>query len=380
MMEKHTKHDKLVRPAARNEWSITGTDCAAIRKLSGAVIAALSGEYRCAYVDSTHQKNNELPALPGMLSEGAWMEYTNQLNHAQLSLLSTAEEDLYPLLRNADLVLVNGNHHQAGRQIIVIDEKKRQSLQKRLPDMQDIRLILLAEGSVELFNYLIEGYSHLPVLSLNDVDGIINFLRAELVASIPPLYGLVLAGGRSIRMGSDKATMHWHGREQRYFLADILQEFCNDVMISCRPEQVNEIGGPYKALPDSFSGLGPYGALLSAFRLNPNAAWLVLAADLPLLNKQTIETLIAARNPSFTATAYAQPGNGKPEPLIAIWEPKAYQSLLYYLSQGYSCPKKVLEKSNIKLIASQQPNELMNVNTPEDREVATKLLSGRNNL
>jgi molybdopterin-guanine dinucleotide biosynthesis protein A len=87
--------------------------------------------------------------------------------------------------------------------------------------------------------------------------------------------------GKSLRMGYDKSSIEWHGKEQRYYMADLLKQYCDEVFISCRADQQNEMDSHYKTLPDTFVDLGPYGAILSAFREKPDAAWLVVACDLP---------------------------------------------------------------------------------------------------
>jgi molybdopterin-guanine dinucleotide biosynthesis protein A len=110
------------------------------------------------------------------------------------------------------------------------------------------------------------------------------------------------------------------------------------------------------------------GAILSAFRQNPNTAWLVVAVDLPLLDKSTLQLLIENRNPSKLATAFNSPVNEFPEPLIAIWEPRAYPVLLQFLAQGYSCPRKALINTDVELLDAPNPEALFNVNTPEERK------------
>jgi molybdopterin-guanine dinucleotide biosynthesis protein A len=132
----------------------------------------------------------------------------------------------------------------------------------------------------------------------------------------------------------------------------------------------------FQGLPDSFLGLGPYGGILSAFREDPNAAWLVIACDLPLLSEKSLRQLLAARNPSAMATAFQSPDNEFPEPLIAIWEPRAYPVLLDFLSRGYSCPRKVLINSDAHLVQATDAAELTNVNVPEEYE-AIKAALGR---
>jgi len=59
----------------------------------------------------------------------------------------------------------------------------------------------------------------------------------------------------------------------------------------CREEQQSEIDNNFKTLTDTFIGLGHMVAILSAFREQPNAAWFVVACDLPLLDDNTMRFL-----------------------------------------------------------------------------------------
>ena len=184
----------------------------------------------------------------------------------------------------------------------------------------------------------------------------------------PPLHGLVLAGGRSLRMGEDKGNIAWHGKPQRLYVADVLANLCADVYISCRAEQENEIPYPYKSLKDTVDAGGPVVGILSAFARFPDVAWLVVACDLPLLNPDTLENLVHQRAPEMNVTAYRSPTDGLPEPLIAIWEPSSRPLLVDYLKFLVSISSAIL------LIDSHNPNALMNANTPADKENAYKHL------
>jgi molybdopterin-guanine dinucleotide biosynthesis protein A len=66
------------------------------------------------------------------------------------------------------------------------------------------------------------------------------------------------------------------------------------------------------------------------------------------------------------ATTYKSPHDNLPEPLITIWEPKSYPVLLSFLADGYSCPRKVLRNSEIKMIDVTNHDVLLNVNTEAD--------------
>ena len=195
------------------------------------------------------------------------------------------------------------------------------------------------------------------------------------------LNGLVLAGGKSTRMGRDKSSIAWHGKEQQYYVADLLMPICNEVFISKRTSGQNKNDNNYKILADTCTGIGPYGAILSAFQFNPNVAWLVVACDLPLLDKKTLEFLISNRKVHAIATTFQSPFDNLPEPLITIWEPSSHEVLLTFLSNNFTCPRKVLIKSdNVHIIQPPNADALMNVNTPEDFAKAENIISKEKEL
>lgn len=195
----------------------------------------------------------------------------------------------------------------------------------------------------------------------------------------PELYGLVLTGGKSQRMGSDKAALQWHGREQRYYMADVLSGFCKGVYLSCRADQVNDVDPGYQTLPDTVSGAGPLVGILSAFRARPDAAWLVVACDLPLLDQSTLRFLINNRQANCIATTFKSPHDGLPEPLVTIWEPAACPVLESHLTGGFTCPRKALirNEQKVNILIPPAAESLMNANTPEDAAKAWGLIHQR---
>jgi molybdopterin-guanine dinucleotide biosynthesis protein A len=376
---KHKKHASLARPITgdfgRNEWAILGAPCINIKLLAADVIATLSPKYKCAYADASH--NDEVISLPGRLASGAVLEYTDQLNNHQFNYST----DLKPVnfkqqFAGADLVLVNGNHQPAKAQVVIIYNNKMASLQKRVEQLTNVELILLADTD-DVFDFIKEAlpnWQQLPIYRLDETDKIIDFFKTKMLQAKPKLNGLVLTGGQSLRMGHDKSTINWFGKEQRYYMADLLKDYCDEVYLSCRAEQQQDIAAGYQTLPDTFTGLGPFGAILSAFREKPDSAWLVVACDMPLLGAETFDHLISNRNPSSIATAYESAFDGFPEPLITIWEPKSYPVSLAFLAQGYSCPRKVLINNDTTLLKPLNADALTNVNTPEDFEKIKRLI------
>ena len=379
-LKEHKKHTALVKPNTgnfgRNEWAIVGGPCTTIKLLADAVISALSPKYKCAYADTSH--NDDIISSSGRLANGAVLEYTDQLNFQQFNYSTALTNTQFKQqFADADMVLVNGNHQQAKAQVVIIYNNKQASLQKRVEQLTNVQLILLAEPTDEVFDFIKEAipdWQNIPVYSLDDRERIIAFFDAQMQQAVPALNGVVLAGGKSVRMGYDKGSVNWYGKQQRYHMADLLKSYCNDVSLSCRAEQKSEIDSNYKVLADTFIDLGPYGAILSAFREDPNSAVLIVACDLPLLDDATLQCLVTNRDPSKIATTFKNNFDDFPEPLITIWEPKSYPVLLAWLAQGYSCPRKVLINSDVKVLEAPNPDALTNVNTPEQLERVKQIL------
>lgn len=200
--------------------------------------------------------------------------------------------------------------------------------------------------------------------------------RARAVLSAGPLYGLVLGGGRSLRMGADKAALTYHGKPQTEHCLELLGPHCAQAFLSCRADQSDAPG--FAGLPqihDTFSDLGPLSGILSALRAHPGAAFLVIACDLPWLDAATLATLVAGRDPFKVATAFMGAHGGLPEPLCAIYEARAYARALQLMGQGLDCPRKLILNSSVALLSAPEARALRNANLPEDRQEAIRSFS-----
>ena len=128
-------------------------------------------------------------------------------------------------------------------------------------------------------------------------------------------------------------------------------------------------------IADRFIGLGPFGGILSAMMHDPNAAWLVMACDLPSFDQEAIESLIQERKTSKFATAFLNHETKFPDPLCTIYEPKMYPKMLQFLAMGYACPRKALINSDSHIINPNHQEWLQNVNTPEQFEQVKSRMS-----
>ena len=114
------------------------------------------------------------------------------------------------------------------------------SLLKKLDRLKDVACIVQTDDTTAVYPFLQEHLGGVlpPVFKLEDEAGIADFLLEDLQKKQAPLYGLVLAGGRSTRMGQDKSLISYHGKAQREYMADLLGQWCSRTFISCRGDQV----------------------------------------------------------------------------------------------------------------------------------------------
>lgn len=190
-----------------------------------------------------------------------------------------------------------------------------------------------------------------------------------------PIYGLLLAGGKSRRMGRDKALLSYHGKPQIVWAFELLDNVCKKSFVSVAPDQVNEsTRAELPQLVDTRPDMGPSGGLLTAEEHCPGVAWLVVACDLPFVEQKTLDSLVVARNPTFDATAFISSHDGLPEPLCAIWEPSGLEKLRIQAQQNNYCPRKCLIMSNTYLIEQNNPQWLDNINSESD--LVSKELTG----
>lgn len=186
-----------------------------------------------------------------------------------------------------------------------------------------------------------------------------------------PLYGLVLTGGHSKRMQQDKALLDYHGQPHAAYLYELLGSLCEQVFLSCRPQQWQDTS--LESLPqivDNEGSLGPMSGILSALQTHPEVDWLVLACDLPHVTTTTLSTLLAHYRADVVATCYHNRDLGIPEPLCAIYTPAALSRFQAALANGITCPVKVLKSSPCEYVDPGDPWELANINTPEQYKQA----------
>jgi molybdopterin-guanine dinucleotide biosynthesis protein A len=368
-MGKHKKHTDLERRNndnfAPNEISILGTNCNTISDLVGQVSQKLA-DYKLAYFDASHAKD----VKENKLSEFVFHHEGN----LQVTTTGTINKFQQRLdFAQFDYVFINGNHYQGTKQILILDPAKEASVLKRLAELENIQFVIKLTKDTAYFSFLEEKYPQIKNIicyTIDEIDEISKHVKSLIQEKIAPIKGLVLVGGKSTRMGTDKSELNYFGKAQKEVVKELLENSSLQTFYSVEKVSENATKAS-KEISDKFLNLGPFGGICSAFRQDPNAAWFVLATDVPFVNDEIIKLLLQKRNSSKVATAIKGKGKDFPEPLITIYEPKAYPILLQYLAQGYSCPRKMLINSDVEIVEIED-DFIRNINTPEEFETARK--------
>lgn len=192
--------------------------------------------------------------------------------------------------------------------------------------------------------------------------------------------GLILTGGKSERMGWDKAAIEYHGKPQAIYLVELLDRVGIPACISCRPGDAGR-WAPFPTIEDHAEGFGPMAGIMAAFSDDPDSALLVIACDYPLLRIQDIRWLLSQRAPGYDVTAVSLK-EGLGEPLLAIWESRSYRILADSYASGNFKMMDVLSKLDVILARPEEPHFFKQANDPQAKKEALEFLgkhpSGKN--
>lgn len=202
------------------------------------------------------------------------------------------------------------------------------------------------------------------------VDALLKLLDQWLPQQFQktPVYGCILIGGKSRRMGQPKHLLKttkgisWV-EHQVALLADKIERVV--------------IAGAGK-LPPSLSNIerlidvpdvpGPMAGMLAAMRWQPGVSWLMVACDMPNIKPEAIDWLLARRRPGMTAVQPCLKEGGPVEPLLACYEIQALAVIETMARQAEFSPSRLA--SYCSVLNPVVPDELMscwgNINTEKE--------------
>ncbi|MFV2071719.1 MAG: molybdenum cofactor guanylyltransferase [Thermoanaerobaculales bacterium] len=170
-----------------------------------------------------------------------------------------------------------------------------------------------------------------------------------------PIFGGLLVGGASRRMGRPKATLPFGERKLAEVAADALSASVAEIVLLGAGPVPGSLADN-RRLPDPPGLEGPLAGLLAALRWAPHAAWVIAACDLPRVMPEAVAWLIAQRR-SGQLAVLPRVGPGF-EPLLAIYEPEAGPLLEELVSSGRRAPR--LIAAHPAVATPEPPPEIVN--------------------
>jgi len=181
-----------------------------------------------------------------------------------------------------------------------------------------------------------------------------------------PVFGGVLIGGSSTRMGRTKSLLRHHGKTFVELVIAVVHRRVERVVL-LGEGQTTEVPAETAILPDAPGLAGPLAGILAALRWQPEACWIIVACDLPLLRVAALDWLLAQRRPGCWAVL-PRVGPERVEPLLAVYEPESLKLLEQVLARGHRSPRHL--EGQPAVCSPTPPVDLhdcwTNVNTPEE--------------
>jgi molybdopterin-guanine dinucleotide biosynthesis protein A len=176
--------------------------------------------------------------------------------------------------------------------------------------------------------------------------------------------GFVLAGGRSSRMGRDKALLPFKGRTLIDHIAAQVHQAAGNITLVGNPARYSYFG--YPVIEDILPGHGPLSGIHAALTVS-NADWnLIVACDMPELTAEFL-TLLVERARSGCAHAVLPVGPaGLPEPLCAVYNLRAADAIARALERNIRKVTDELAGLELDLWRIADSRHFYNLNTPEE--------------
>lgn len=183
---------------------------------------------------------------------------------------------------------------------------------------------------------------------------------------------IILAGGRSSRMGRDKAALPWRGAT---LLTDLLLRsqgvaFDEIIVSANRPPDLSalppELAARICVVADSCQGCGPLGGMEAAFRACTCSYCLVLSVDLPFYDFSPVKRLLPELSQTSLVDLFLPMSENRPQPLAAIYKREAaLEAVQAALAAGKRRVLSIADKLAVRILADAgAPILYENINTP----------------
>jgi molybdopterin-guanine dinucleotide biosynthesis protein A len=174
---------------------------------------------------------------------------------------------------------------------------------------------------------------------------------------------IVLAGGKSSRMGTDKSRLPL-GRESliTHILKQIEPLFSEILISANEPQRFASTG--FKVIFDRDQGKGPLMGIISAMVESKNDLNFVQACDIPDTNVDLLAKMLSLAD-GFDAVV-PQAGDGRYEPLFAVYRKSALKAMEHILENERGKVYRIPKHCRSRIVRLESSNDLINLNTIED--------------
>jgi molybdopterin-guanine dinucleotide biosynthesis protein A len=174
------------------------------------------------------------------------------------------------------------------------------------------------------------------------------------------LSAIILAGGKSKRMGTDKTKLIYNNKTLLQHTIDLLLPFSTDIIISGNIRQHTG----YPVIPDTIPDAGPLGGLYTCLRQINNKQAIVLPADMPLLTHHIIKYLIDSADYQKDVNIFKT--NEQWQTLVGIYSKDILPLIQNQIQLKDYKLRHLLQKSSLNLIdGSKFVKQFINVNSPD---------------
>lgn len=190
--------------------------------------------------------------------------------------------------------------------------------------------------------------------------------------------GLVMCGGQSTRMGSDKSMINYHGKPQRYFMYDTLKDVFPTAYLSINEMQQSNIKPGYDCITDNTdkSDNGPMTGLLTAMEKLPGKSFFILGCDYPFFKKEYIQFFISQVKDFSQPACFYNPVTKMEEPLLAFYPAASYENLKSEFRNGNRSLRKYLQSVEALKIIPWDISDITSVDTLDEYHDALKKING----
>lgn len=179
------------------------------------------------------------------------------------------------------------------------------------------------------------------------------------------LTGIILAGGKSQRMGTDKGLLLLKGKPFVTHIYEALKPIVGDnIVVVSSNADYDALG--YNRIEDMIADKGPVGGLYTALKQSKTKFNLVLSVDVPLVSTELLQWLVAKHEDSFMVTQVQV--QDKASPLIAVYDRSIRILLGEHLAGNQLKLRDVIAEVNHQTleVPSKWSKQVQNINTEED--------------